>query len=314
MKIPDTGDRALDDVDFFMDTFSRINPVYAKKIIALRRDRKQLFDELASCLLGWAKPTLADDYPEKLFRGYEFFVTEVNKAQIEYEAAHKYRYSNYDEVARNTYASEEFMKLYHWGVYVSTFAWRHHLDIYRFFRDSFLRRLHGRPPAKVLDLGCGSGVWSLLTLAHMPGWSSIGVDISPTSIAWARKTAEAADFGDQFDIRQDDAVHCVLEQPCQAGISCFLLEHLEKPNLLLESMARNLEPGAPTFMTAAVTAAEIDHIYEFHRESELVKLVEDCGFAVHEMLSASQEPYPMDRRFKPRSVALIATRKVNKYW
>lgn len=53
-------------------------------------------------------------------------------------------------------------------------------------------RRHGLTGGRVVDLGCGSGIWAeTLTRA---GYTVLGVDISPAMIALARKRVPAAEF------------------------------------------------------------------------------------------------------------------------
>jgi len=298
----------------FIAGFTRHNPVYTKKIVALAQGCPELFNELADPLLLWAENLLGKEYPERLFVGYEFFVTEVNQAQLAYETNKKYLYSSFSEVARHTYNSPDFMMLYHWGVYVTIFAWQHHLNIYKFFKERFLSRLARAKPGQIIDLGCGSGVWSLLTVSALPDWNGLGVDISPTSVQWAQKLAALTNFSGQCVFTEGDALLYHRQEPAQAGISCFLLEHLETPDKLLRNLHDSLVPGAPAFVTAAVSAAEIDHIYEFRKESEVVTMLEEAGFVVTDMLSSAPESFSRNRIFKPRSVAFVLTRKTNALW
>ena len=153
-----------------------------------------------------------------------------------------------------------------------------------------------------------------LALAEAPSWRGEGVDISPTSVNWARALAEAAGTSDRANIHEGDALSFRPQCPAQAAISCFVLEHLEKPEALLGNMAEALEPGAPAFVTAAITAAEIDHIYEFRRESELVALAEQAGFRVCASYSAAPERRLPGRRFLPRSMGLVLERRHGEFW
>ena len=51
----------------------------------------------------------------------------------------------------------------------------------------------GARPARILDLGCGPGLY--LNRLAQSGHSGTGIDFSPASIAYARATAETAGFG-----------------------------------------------------------------------------------------------------------------------
>jgi 2-polyprenyl-3-methyl-5-hydroxy-6-metoxy-1,4-benzoquinol methylase len=50
------------------------------------------------------------------------------------------------------------------------------------------------------------------------------------------------------------------KEPFDACVSCYVLEHLEMPEFLFENLNKNIKPGGYTFLTAALTTVEIDHI------------------------------------------------------
>ena len=52
--------------------------------------------------------------------------------------------------------------------------------------DRLERESFPKPPAKMLELGCGNGMSSCLLMARK-GYEVHGVDISETAIAWARE-------------------------------------------------------------------------------------------------------------------------------
>jgi hypothetical protein len=67
-------------------------------------------------------------------------------------------------------------------------------------------------------------------------------------------------------------------------------------------------------VTAALTAAEIDHIHEFRRESQIVAMAEDAGFRVVSTLSASPRSIRHDATFLPRSMALVLQKRGGEWW
>jgi ubiquinone/menaquinone biosynthesis C-methylase UbiE len=205
------------------------------------------------------------------------------------------------------------MQLYHWGVFCSTFIWSHHIRIYQFFRRYFIPLLKAAEPGRLIDLGAGSGIWHLLALHELPQWQVTAVDISQPSIDRSRAMA-ALVSNSAIEHVCADATKWSPDSPAQAGISCFLLEHLERPSELVASLSNCLEPGGHAFVTGALTAAEIDHIFEFKRESEIVKLVEDAGFRVKHLFSAAPDTTPKTRRYLPRSLALVLQKRKNEFW
>ncbi|MGW7349846.1 SAM-dependent methyltransferase [Streptomyces sp. NPDC054784] len=60
-------------------------------------------------------------------------------------------------------------------------------------------------PGRVLDLGCGTGVWLTRALAARPGLRADGVDHDPGSVAAATRAADAAGLGDRVAFHTGDA-------------------------------------------------------------------------------------------------------------
>jgi hypothetical protein len=77
-------------------------------------------------------------------------------------------------------------------------------------------------------------------------------------------------------------------------------------------MAHLLRPGGRAYLAGAITAAQVDHIYEFRRESELVLLAEAAGLRALETLSVSPRRTLPRARFLPRSMGLILERPVSR--
>lgn len=280
-----------------------------------RATAPEAFQQLGDQLLLWAEAALGESWTEVLVHGYCEFVIDVNRSQRNYEQTGRYENSSFDDVYKHTYSNPEFMQLYHWGVFTTTFVWAHHLRIYAFFEREFLPLLRkANASGRLVDLGSGSGIWHLLALKHLSDWSVTAVDISAPTVERSRKMAGVTPFSKHIEHVVADALKWSPAEKAQAGISCFLLEHLEQPHALLANLGNTLAPGAPAFITAALTAAEVDHIYEFRRESELVMACEQAGFRVKSLLSAEPENAPRERYFLPRSVALVLQKRANGVW
>lgn len=277
------------------------------------QQNQALFKELAVPMLNWAATYLGDDYAKILSDGYVSFVTDVNLSQMRYEKQGHYQHKTYQEIFANVYDNPSRMSLYHWGVYVTTFAWEHHLKIYEFYKNNFISRLEPGG-GTLLDLGSGSGIWSLLLLHLLEKWRVEGVDISTTSVALANEMSILNNFASRAKYIVGDALHHSASDKFEACLSCFLLEHLESPPELLINMSNHLQAGSYAFVTAALTAAEVDHIAEFKRESELIMLAEKAGFRVCATYSAAPRAYPTDYKFLPRSMALVLQKRRNDIW
>ena len=97
-------------------------------------------------------------------------------------------------------------------------------------------------------------------------------------------------------------------------VCSFLIEHLEDPNKLVAVIAHQLKPGGFAYLTGALTAAQIDHIYEFTRESELILMAERNGLRVLETLSVSPRRVLPRAKQLPRSMGLIMQKRTHEHW
>lgn len=297
----------------FLSYFAKHQKLFWPSVERTAEKNEQLFKELGVLMTNWSATYLGDDYVKTLADGYARFVTDVNKSQMKYEKRGHYPNKTYDEVFAGVYDNEEHMASYHWGVYVTTFAWEHHLRIYKFYKDYFLSLLNCEG-GLLLDMGSGSGIWGMLVLYFFPGWKVQGVDISKTSVDFANRMAESNGFGSRAKYVEGDALLYSGSERIDACISCFLLEHLESPHELLMNLADNLKVGGMAFVTAALTAAEVDHITEFRNESDLVIMAEKADFRVVASYSSAPPSYPSECRFLPRSMALVLQKRRNEIW
>lgn len=270
--------------------------------------------EFAGKLMGWASSVLGEDWDKTLARGYVAFVLDVTRSQMRYERSERYQFSSFSDAAEAVYFNPEFQEHYHWGVFSSTFAWKHHARIAHFFQTEFLSMVAQK--GLLGDFGAGSGLWSCLFAERQVAWDVQAIDISPYSVAMAGALVSASELESQItvlerDISSDEAFGNTL---FDAAISCFVLEHLENPSRFLTDIIKRLPSDAPVFFTTAITAAESDHIFEFRSEAEVVQLLEDTGFRMTSVLSLGPDDYPRQMKFLPRSIAVCARVKSGTYY
>ncbi len=286
-------------------------PTFLAAVKATAEHEPDDFVELGGAAMGWAESALGTDACQMIARGYGYFVTDVNRQHIEYCLRGRYKNKTYKEVYDSVYDNDSYMTFYHWGVFATLFLWRHHLRLYAFYRDSFLPLVAEK--ASLVEMGSGSGIWTAITARARPDCRLSALDISKSSLDIATRVAAAAEVGDRVSFTVADALTYESETPFDAGLSCFLLEHLEQPENLVANLARNVKSGAPVFLTAAITAAEVDHIYEFRNEGEVFRLIEAAGFRILEAKSAAPAPDPRFK-FLPRSLGVIAVKKTTEHW
>ncbi|MCB4858558.1 peptide chain release factor N(5)-glutamine methyltransferase [Sphingobium sp. PNB] len=70
--------------------------------------------------------------------------------------------------------------------------------------EAALDHFGARSPARILDLGTGSGALLLAALSQWPQASGVGVDISPAALAVAQGNADRLDLSERADFRMGD--------------------------------------------------------------------------------------------------------------
>jgi len=162
---------------------------------------------------------------------------------------------------------------------------------------------HGR----VLDLGCGFGLFSLYYASAHPGLRLEGLDRNPRRIAMAQAAARTLgldnvryEVGDVMDLRGGD----VLDAAYMLDIVHHIPEEAVRP--LLEQLAKILPPGGRLlikdvdrrpFFKRWFTHA-LDKLMDpgtpvrYWDADDLARLLREVGFTAHRHLMVDILPYP----------------------
>jgi len=290
---------------------ARAHPRSARNLYEARDAHPARFDALTDELLASCERVLGDRALEVTVGGFVRFSNGVAFDQARYERDGAYAHKRYEEVNAALYSQTEEMSDYLWGCALTNVLWVHHLELSLFYIDRFLgraaREAAGAAAPVVVELAPGHGWWGRLALRRLPRATLRAFDISPASMLIARALADADGLGARASYAQMDATRAVEGEGAVADLCVcnFLVEHLERPADLLASIAHLLKPGGWAFFSGVLTAAQVDHIYEFRRESELVALAEGAGLRAVETMSLGPERVLKGARLLPRSMSLI---------
>ena len=298
-------------VDALFDDIRARHPRSLAGVLEARAAHPDRYADLADTFLGWAARAWGRDALPGMVDAFVRFTTSVNLSQARYERAGHYEHKTFQDCLTGLYAEKESMDDYLLGVYLTNFLWAHHAEICFQYEDSFLRRL--ADVRTLVEIAPGHGGWGALALKHLPTARLVGYDISPSSIRLATDLMRGAGFQDRATYELKDALDLdvVPAESADAVVCNFLVEHLEQPDKLFAVIRHLLKPGGQAFVTGALTAAQVDHIYEFRYESELVRMAEVAGLRVTETFSAAPRRTLPNARFLPRSMVLIVQKRRN---
>ncbi len=196
---------------------------------------------------------------------------EFVRLQIELDRTGRYRHSSFADVRASVYDNPEVMNgRYLNGLLLSQAFWVNHAALFAFFEERFAA--HNAPHGNVLEVPCGTGFYIAEFARANPGWSAEGIDLSESSVAFAREVVRL-DGAAHVDIRKGDVFELPEDARYERIICGELLEHLEDPEALLAKLARLLARDGRLFLTTAIWAASIDHIYLFESASDVCEML-----------------------------------------
>lgn len=114
--------------------------------------------------------------------------------------------------------------------------------------ESCLREFNLQPGERVLDAGSGLGQFTRL-MARTVGTSGhvVGIERDPQQIAQAQKLADGANEANLVEFRKGDVLDLPMGEAewgtFDVAHARFLLEHIPRPELVIEQMVRSVRPG-----------------------------------------------------------------------
>jgi len=297
----------LNNLEQFVAAIDRSHQPLSKSIAASIEEGGERLKVLAEDILEHYK-RLANDDMAVLAKSFATMVLQYNRLQYKYEVTGKYVSQNYDDVREAVYDNTDEMTDMMFGLVCSQFGWPNHFRLWCFFEDNFLAKLSNIK--QVLEIAPGHGYFGLNLLRRFPEARLTGIDISSTSVDMSRRIAvEFKESAAEYHLQ--DARHLTDEyQHAVDAIICGeLLEHVPHPEEIFSSVGKALRPGGLAYVTAAITAAAPDHIYEFETPEQVIAMAEGEGFSIVDQICEGTKPLTSKAKGPPRTLSMILTKR-----
>jgi SAM-dependent methyltransferase len=215
-------------------------------------------------------------------KGYVRFALDILRRQKRFEVERTYPPKTYAEAADEVYLDETYMASeYLPGLLLSHFLWPHHYHQLRFFDGAFVDHMRVAGATRFIEVGVGTGIYSRRVLQRLPDLCGRGFDISPAAKSFTESHVESFGFGRRYGVTLGDiTVERVEAEPWLICVE--VLEHLEDPTSFLSALRQIVAPGGHAFITAALNAPHVDHIYLYERPGDVVDQLEATGFSVEQ--------------------------------
>jgi len=297
----------------FLEAMDRKAKMFAPAARATFEANKEICSWLLNPLARWAEAAYGEQVFDDAARGYAKYCLGVIQAQKIYERVGHYSPEAMPEIMSEVYEDEGYMVPYMWAAILIYPFWPSMVKHIALFRDNFLRRL--QPNATVLELASGHGVLGLLAAEERPDITVEGVDISPPAIAVANRLLGVSGHADRVKFVVRDALQIdngVQKEKYGGIISAMLAEHLPEPVPLFSAMSKNTSKSGLVFFSTAIESAQRDHVFEYHQESEPLRMAEAAGLRVMHLISdaghvliSDAGHVPSGAKFLPRAAAMI---------
>lgn len=219
-------------------------------------------------------------------KGYVKFCMEHLLLQKRLERSGRYIHNDFEKVNSEVYNNSDAMDGYYLsGLFFSTIFWPNHLRMFLFFLDIFVKGI--KKEGRCCELGVGHGWLISSLLKERDDLKAWGVDISIPALVFTEKILSARKINkDNYSLSRHDVRSGVAyeDSAFDAVIFAEVLEHLDNPFPALKEILRILKPGGMAYITTAIFAASIDHIYLFESLDEAKRLILDSGLIIKEEL------------------------------
>jgi 2-polyprenyl-3-methyl-5-hydroxy-6-metoxy-1,4-benzoquinol methylase len=267
-----------------MGWFRHHYPQIAGGLLFSVADRDPDLDRHAEAVLGFLarKREAEGGSVDEALEGVARMSFDFLRLQPRFMKTGRYRSASSAPLRERVYSRKDVMEGYYLDGLLLTYAfWINHAALYRYFVRDFLPRLPRE--ARVLEIGVGHGLMALTLLRELPQARYEGVDISPFSLDYAARLLSANGVDPRrASLREEDAAVAAADarQEFDAVLCCEVLEHVEDPAGLLQTIRGRLRPDGLAFVTTVANVEADDHIYRFEDEAHIRRTVEGAGLRV----------------------------------
>lgn len=280
-------------IDEFLEAVYRIVPTQRKKVEAYFKAEPAAkadlgrFLEIYSPYMKQAGLSVQD-----LAEGYCGMVNEMLGSRLAFLREGSYPAKSQSKAFQEVYNNPATMRGYMLGSALSQFLWKAHYAMFSLYREV----VAGLPPkSRMLEVGSGHGLFLYQSLKLAGEGSKVDVvDISDTSLAMTQGVIMAAlpQALERVSFKKADFTVFQPEENYDFITMGEVLEHVEDALGMLKSIRRLLKPTGRSYISTCANCPAIDHVYEFHRTSEIRDLMAAAGLEIVREVEVASEDKP----------------------
>lgn len=267
------------------------HPIHFRKISKNLASTPGMREDLAAFLDVYARYMRDRSIDERqLADAYLTMVNQMTEARLDFVRTGKYPAETQAAAVEAVYGNTAVMTQYMLGLALSQFLWKHHYEVFSFYRRQ-IRAIAAIGTA--LEVGSGHGLFLLDLIAAHPEVERVDVvDISATSLSLTEgllRTIAAPAAAKVGWVNADIAAFA----PATAYDFITMgevLEHVPEPARVLAALKALLTPGGRIFMSTCANCPTVDHIYHFETVDEIRSMIAGAGLSIaHESVVPSED-------------------------
>jgi|APSaa5957512535_1039671.scaffolds.fasta_scaffold14151_2 2-polyprenyl-3-methyl-5-hydroxy-6-metoxy-1,4-benzoquinol methylase len=212
------------------------------------------------------------------------------KSQIYFMKKNKYPMEDQEQAYEEVYNSKKEMQSYMIGLALSQYLWGTHYAMFRHLTER-LKNNSGKINS-YLEIGPGHGLFFKEAIAMLgDSCKYTAVDISNTSLNLTKSIISYFELdSNNIAYYNEDMLNIETEELYDFIVMGEVLEHVEKPKVLLDKLNKLLAESGNAFISTCVDCPTIDHVYHFKSIGDIRKMIRQAGFDI-----VSEKVLPVER-------------------
>lgn len=233
---------------------------------------------------------------------YLKMIGDFNEEMLDFMRTGKYRNTSFDAVNKAMYNNPDVMVSHMHGLLLSQFLWKHHYDVYQYFKNGIQKYL---PVQSYLEIGAGHGLYFEAAMGKIGDDCTFeALDISETSLELTKSLIKS----DQVIYHLKNVFDYTDEDEKKDFITMGeVLEHVEDPLALLTKIKSLIKPEGTIFITTPTNAPSIDHIYLFNNVQEIRDLINEAGLEIVDERYFVSEDIDLEKAEKRKIATMYAS-------
>lgn len=243
---------------------------------------------------------LTGDDIEQYCADYMWMCKNFNEEQMYFCRSRKYRYTTFAEAYENVYGNDKYMARYVRGILLSQVFWSNHAKAIDYFRNKFL----GNAPKgfDYLEIGPGHGLFLYFAASHPLAGTVSAWELSDASVAATRACLAHFGVSEKVTLVQNDVLKANSSgDNFDMILISEVLEHLERPELALDTLRRSLKPNSGRLLVnIPINSPAPDHIYLWESIDDVKCFLKGCNLWIVDEEYFPPTGYTLEQAMKHR--------------